>query len=729
MRKFYSFFAFAVMMMVSLTAKAAVAAETLTSNLETVVSYFEGYGVYHYYNFKTMARDGGESQAFTIAADPIDALMPITTPGFENFLVAVGRGTNENPDLRWRDANYGLYEFGSGARTFRTTSLKAGMILVIQGAQGQSYDYFANGVVNASEAEEITDEVTEKMNEGLEEGAEPVTNPYRYFRILADGKFDFSVNRGCYLLSAAILLDQSAGEAVSTPSLKIVGVDGAARKLEFKPGESTMGNETKTFYSIDGSDPLFLKDSEEVATWTYTYDEETGEKLDSVPETYKRVLDLDAVKEYGTYGDYEYNPEDGYVDVLADADEDGDGIVVVKAAAVSIETGVVSDIVTINVSVGEIQLNAPTFALSGINGEERTYTIGWANNTLCGEDYSLLVETGEGGYAELDPNTGIGSTVTSAISVKVTVRVNGYLDGVVEEAVVNQGVNIKRKNVVVDEEGNVAHDWDFVNISADQQAMFIHDSSNPAALSGCYVKTETDSLTYSVQEFIDGVALDGTDLSSATPLFKETGWYFPISSDRTTLNVVEGGKDANANDMGYVDDMTGIFNGLTISCPPAANNNSCIFKYIDKADWADGGYNGDGITKLGVYFMSKPTITFPREVAAAGEYVAIYHGVGGSNYTNTRTLSFYEVPVGELLSVTLANGVHVFYIDIYTYEGLPTDEYDPSAEDETAVATVKPGIQKIVGYYSTNGAKLAAPAKGINIVKYADGSTMKVLVK
>lgn len=728
MRKIYSFFAFAVMMMVSLAANAAVAAETLGANLEQVASYFEGYGVYHYYNFKTMARDGGESQAFTIANDPIDALMPITTPGFENFLVAVGRGSAATPDLRWRDANYGLYEFGSGARTFRITSLKAGMIFVIQGAQGQSYDYFANGVLYASEAEEITEEVTEKMNEGLEEGAEPIANPYRYFRILADGKFDFSVNRGCYLLSAAILLDQSAGEAVSTPSLKIVGVDGASRKLEFKPGESTMGNETKTFYSVDGSDPLFLKDSEEVATWTYTYDEETGEKLDSVPETYKRVLDMDAVQEYGTYGDYEYNPEDGFIDVFADADEDGDGIVVVKAAAVSIETGVVSDIVTINVSIGEIQLNTPTLALSGINGEERTYTIGWTNNTLCGEDYSLLVETGEGGYAELEPNTGLGTTVTSAISVKVTVKVSGYADGVADEVVMQQGVNIKRKNAVVDAEGNIAHDWDFVNISADQMAMFNHDSSNPVSLSGCYIKTETDSLVYTVDEYIEGVAKDGTDLSSATPLFKETGWWFPISSDRTTLNVIEGGKDANDNGMGYAEDITGIFNGLSISCPPNASNYSCIFKYIEKADWADGGYNGDGITKLGVYFMSKPTITFPREKAAAGEYVAIYQGTGGSNYTNSRSLSIYEVPVGELLSVTLANGVHVFYIDIYTYEGLPTDEYVPS-EEETAVSTVKPGIQKIVGYYSTNGAKLAAPAKGINIVKYADGSTMKVLVK
>lgn len=134
------------------------------------------------------------------------------------------------------------------------------------------------------------------------------------------------------------------------------------------------------------------------------------------------------------------------------------------------------------------------------------------------------------------------------------------------------------------------------------------------------------------------------------------------------------------------------------------------------------GHNND----LGAYFMSRPTITFPREVAAAGEYVLIYQGTGGSNYTNSRWASVYQVPVGELLSITLGNAVHVFYIDIYTYDGLPADDY-AMAIDETP--TTSKALQVITDYYSINGVKLASPQKGINIVKYADGTTMKVLMK
>lgn len=717
MRKFYSLFAFVAMMVVSLSANAAVAAETLSSNLETVASYFEGYGVYHYYNFKTMARDGGESQTFTLAPEAADGCVQITTPDFEIFSVGTGRGTTEQPDVRWRDANYGLYDFGSGGRTFRISSLKAGMIVVIQGHANGSYDYFEGGVANASEAEEITEEVTAKLNEGLEEGAEPVANPYRYFRILADGKFDFTLIRACYIPSLAILLDQSAGEVVSTPSLKIVGVNGDSRKLEFKPGESTMGNVTKTYYSIDGSDPIFLKDSEEVDTWTYTYDEATGEKLDSVPATYKKVLDTDAVAEFGSYGDYEFNIEDGYIEVFGSDDEDGDGIVVVKAAAVSVETGVVSQVVTIEVSIGEIQLNAPEVTLVGIEGLDRVYSINWKNNTICGEEYVISVQgDNDEVYLELEPNTGIGEQVTVKNNIKVTVSVNGYVDGVLEQEALNSGVEIKRKNAVTDAEGNVAHNYDFVNLTLRQKALLRQDYQiDPSILIGCYIINGEDTIRYSAEEFIEGVAADGTDIVNATPILEESGWYaYDSGNERTSRVVVEGGEDQNADGYGYAEEKLGLWNGLQIANAPYVNSKS------EQTSSMLLYNNGD----LGLYLGTKPTITFPRNVAAAGEYVFMYIGYGGSNYTNSRYPVIYEVPAGELLSVTLGNGPHLFYIDIYTYEGLPTDEYD-----DTAVSSVKPGIQPIVGYYSINGAKIAAPQKGINIVKYADGTTMKVLVK
>ena len=137
--------------------------------------------------------------------------------------------------------------------------------------------------------------------------------------------------------------------------------------------------------------------------------------------------------------------------------------------------------------------------------------------------------------------------------------------------------------------------------------------------------------------------------------------------------------------------------------------------------------NGD----LGAYFMAQPTITFSPEKVKAGEFVLMQLGQGGSNYTDWRAPSVYEVPAGELLSVTLPkNGIHVFYIDIYTHDGVEAGE-DLSEQWNTTVSIdgTKTAVQPIVGYYSANGAKIAAPQKGINIVKFADGATMKVLVK
>jgi hypothetical protein len=130
--------------------------------------------------------------------------------------------------------------------------------------------------------------------------------------------------------------------------------------------------------------------------------------------------------------------------------------------------------------------------------------------------------------------------------------------------------------------------------------------------------------------------------------------------------------------------------------------------------------------------MARPTLTFPRESVAAGEYLLIYQGVGGSNYTNSRWPGIYEVPAGELLSVTLSSAVHVFYMDVYTYDNLPADELEDANktyEEVVAVKDVTSFSTPISGYFSLNGTKLSAPQKGINIVKYADGTMMKVLVK
>ena len=52
-------------------------------------------------------------------------------------------------------------------------------------------------------------------------------------------------------------------------------------------------------------------------------------------------------------------------------------------------------------------------------------------------------------------------------------------------------------------------------------------------------------------------------------------------------------------------------------------------------------------------------------------------------------------------------------------------EYDPTGIDKTTTSTAV----KEVSRYSVNGQRLVGPTKGLNIVKYSDGSVKKVAVE
>ena len=107
--------------------------------------------------------------------------------------------------------------------------------------------------------------------------------------------------------------------------------------------------------------------------------------------------------------------------------------------------------------------------------------------------------------------------------------------------------------------------------------------------------------------------------------------------------------------------------------------------WIDKAD----GDGSDGIGSLGLYCMARPTLTFDREVAEYGDFVLVYQGAGGSNYTNNRWPSVHEVPADQLLSFQLnSGGIHLFYIDVYTSDK-PEDYEDPYVTEISNVAAPK----------------------------------------
>jgi hypothetical protein len=617
-------------------------------------------------------------------------------------------------------------------------NVSEGMIVVIQGAAGGTYSYTDGGVVSTDYSVEITDSIHKVQAEtiDLDEDGNPDgwNDSYRYFRQLHTGNFIFTVSRACYLTSMLILIDQSKGEEVSTPSFKISAVNGESRDITINPGESTLGGECSVWYGIvdAGETPLYLKNTDEIIRYDYEYiyeEDENGNsvKVDSTAiPVYKQVLEPNG----DSYGESKY--EGTPINVSNAEDEDGDGYVTIGAATVS-SLGGFSEIAYYKVSVGEIQLNAPTLSLTGVNGTERTYTLNWENNTLCKEDYSFVV-SGDNGekYFELEPNTGIGNSYTFSNDVTVTVKVDGYLDGVCEMSEVDfKDVVISRKNQEKAEAG--AHDWDLTALSEYQKALLIQDYQyDNSIVEKCMVITTTDEVSdttyYTAEEFLAGISNNGDDLSSAIPVLKASGWdAYDSGRYRTARTVVSDtiftGEifDKNENGYGYVKDEIDAFKGINIVCPPNAKNASTILQYYNISV---PEYNGDGITTLGTYFMSKPTFTFPRETVKAGEIVIMYVGYGGSNYTNTRSAVCGIAPTDSELSISLAAGAHVLYLDVYTYDNLPEDTYDAVGVKNVTSADAVP-----VAYFNMAGARSASLQKGMNIVKYSDGSVKKMYIK
>lgn len=707
MRKFYSFVAFALMMVMSLSANAVDF--TMTGENDVLQGETYNMRLFKTWDFIGLTCNGNPITPSTLTIGAKDNDMPkcdgyaldmVANEGMEGWYVGIG-------NMELNPGKGGIYNNKNGVRYMVYSGLKAGQIVVMQtkagsksrdcvdgkqyndiipncckiqkgSADGLAGDWVASFLSNNNGTDvvaEITDEIHAIQDEGAEvdENGDTifVHDAFRYFKVIEDGAFYMAFSDYAALTGFQVWIDAAAEESVSVPSYKIVGVNHDARLVELAAGESTFGSACSVTYGI-------------------------------------------MENEGASYEDFEYSVEDGYFVVGASDDEDGDGVVTIQAVTVS-ETGGISEPVTFQISVGECELNAPTLTLNGFNGEERIYSIGWTNNTLCGEPYTISFEGDNGEVlGQFEPGTGIGELITFKQDVTVTVEVDGYNKASLTETAEMVGTSINRKNADKASEG--LHDWDFAHLSDYQKALIQQNPSlDPNIIENCYVVVDADTIYYTRDEYIDGVGKDGRDLSSAITILKPSGWYgFDSGKGRTSLRTVEGGgNDQNADGNGYEDDQAKVWDGLQLSNPPYINSKneltSSILIYI----------NDD----LGLYLGTKPSITFPRGTAAAGEYVLMYIGYGGSNYTNSRYPVIYQVPAGELLSVTLNNNPHIFYIDVYSYEPLPTDEYD-----DTAIKTT-PAVQPIVGYYTMGGAKVAAPQKGVNIVKYADGTTMKIMVK
>ena len=142
----------------------------------------------------------------------------------------------------------------------------------------------------------------------------------------------------------------------------------------------------------------------------------------------------------------------------------------------------------------------------------------------------------------------------------------------------------------------------------------------------------------------------------------------------------------------------------------------------------------DGVTKIGKYAFSNcsylTSLTIPSSVNSLGDYA----------FKNCSSLQSVHVSWSTPISAGKAfNKADVSKCTLYVPQGTEQDyfladvwgdfgnivEYDPTGIDKVTTST----DAKELSRYSVNGQRLATPTKGLNIVKYSDGSVKKVVVQ
>ena len=141
-----------------------------------------------------------------------------------------------------------------------------------------------------------------------------------------------------------------------------------------------------------------------------------------------------------------------------------------------------------------------------------------------------------------------------------------------------------------------------------------------------------------------------------------------------------------------------------------------------------------GVAKIGDYAFSDcsylTSLTIPSSVTKIGDYAFLKCSTLQSVYVSWPTpisagSAFSGVGVSKCtLYVPQGTETDYFLADVWGYFGNIV-EYDPTGIDKVTTST----DAKELSRYSVNGQRLSAPAKGLNIVKYSDGSVKKVVVQ
>ena len=142
----------------------------------------------------------------------------------------------------------------------------------------------------------------------------------------------------------------------------------------------------------------------------------------------------------------------------------------------------------------------------------------------------------------------------------------------------------------------------------------------------------------------------------------------------------------------------------------------------------------DGVTKIGKYAFSNcsylTSLTIPSSVNSLGSCAFQECSSLRSIYVSWPTPiyagdAFYNVYIKNCtLYVPQGTELDYFLADVWGDFGNIV-EYDPTGIDKVTTST---NVEE-VSRYSVNGQRLVGPTKGLNIVKYSDGSVKKVAVE
>jgi hypothetical protein len=667
--------------------------------------------LYKAYDFATPAINGEAFDGSTIAWTGEETSdfrynkynsVRCSTEGLESFWYQIAAPT-------WYTGK-GLKNTNSGPRGFAMGGMKAGQILVVQGYTGgyntAGTSTFYNGYCvpngtayssSTSWAWQLTDplqveDISEEVNtaNGIVEGEDYEGSPYLYLRVLQDGWVSLTLERYGTICGVQVWNDAEAEETITDPSIKMASVYEDNRTWSWKPGESSLGSTVTTYYSFGENDPIYRdEDGKPVLTDGY-YGENILEEGDEIES-------------------------------LAASDEDfGEGNTLkVNIASVS-ELGNASEIVTYEFDMNPIQLNAPTASLKGMDGKKRIYEVSWTNNTLCGEEYNLTYSTPS---YEGDITLGENIEVEDA-PVTINVEVDGYITGTltIDELDV-QGFEMKRKYELAED---AQHDWDFENLTTEQNQKIVgqyvigedpeteesimldagwyYDSSRKRAFRNCNVVTtvidaefdENGSITNLGSVEIDGVK--GVNR---------------VSNESDSDLALLGNLDPDTHLLretcdGFVEDKTGIFDGLTITgCAPYINSSSV---------WASdfGYYVENGATYSGFWPTSNATVTVND--LKAGDYVF---------YCLTGVVNAIEVPAGATsISFSVAKSAYLNYIDVFTCDDEAVGIQSAKAESIDGPADV----YTIDGKKVKSGENIAKAIQGLKKGIYVVGGK-KIVIK